>query len=185
MNLNVLKHTYSRIIVVSWQLVTLSPPLHVLVLKNLCCMSFKSSQHRRRRLKKLSNITMIMRPCKSCIKSKKRCIVSNDANKCIECIRREVPCDLTSLNTLRWKRLKKKRKKLKTNLKKTFFDQQKLLIKQQRLIKELNFVEKKQQSIVDSKYRNIENLKKQKLSNLSPFIDVIFEQLFLPFIDDD
>ena len=62
---------------------------------------FVSLKKRRVRVKNLNHIIIIMRFCKSCTKFNKRCIVSSDANKYVKYIRRNIFCDLTSLNTLR------------------------------------------------------------------------------------
>ena len=60
-----------------------------------------------------------------------------------------------------------------------------MLIRQQRLMKELNFVEEKQQFVINFEYKNIANLKEQELLDLTPFVNVAFEQIaFSSFIDD-
>ena len=85
----------------------------------------------------------VMRFCRNCFVVKISCRINNNSKKCVKCVRLSKICDLIFLNIACWKRLKTQRKKLKTNLKKTF-------VKQQRLFRQLNFVEKKQQTIIEN-----------------------------------
>ena len=76
-------------------------------------------------------------------------------------------------------KVNKKRKLLKTELKKSY-------AKQQRLFRQIDFVEKQQQVMVDSELRNIEKLKHEEAlaESLLPdfifLIDVVSEQLVFP-----
>ena len=73
--------------------------------------------------------------------------------------------------------IKKKRKRLKIELKKSY-------AKQQRLFRQIDFVKKKQQMMVDGEFRNIEKLEHEKIfaENLLPdfifLIDIVSEQFF-------
>ena len=59
-----------------------------------------------------------MRPCKNCFRLNKPYRITEDTKKYIKCIRTARPCDLTSLDTARWKRLEEQRKKLKEEFRK-------------------------------------------------------------------
>ena len=74
---------------------------------------------------------------------------------------------------------KRKRKRLKIELKKSY-------AKQQRLFRQIDFVEKKQQVIIDGEFGNIGKLEHKKtlaeslLPDFTFLIDVVSEQLVLP-----
>ena len=71
-------------------------------------------------------------------------------------------CDLTLLNIVRWRRLKKQRQKLKEKLRETN-------AKQQRLLRQLNYLKKKQQTIMNDELKNLE-----KMISLNFFVDSSF-----------
>ena len=62
---------------------------------------FISSKKRRARVKGLNYIIAIMRFYKACTKFNERCIVFENVEKCVKCIRKKFFCDLTSFNILR------------------------------------------------------------------------------------
>ena len=97
-----------------------------------------------------------MRFCKSCSLSfvPKPCRIVKIFEKCVACVNSGRPCNLVSLDTVRWRKLKEKRKRLKIELKKSY-------AKQQRLFRQIDFVEKKQQVMVDGEFRNIEKLEQE------------------------
>ncbi len=68
-------------------------------------------------------------------------------------------CDLASLDIVRWRRLKKQRQKLKEELRKTN-------AKQQRLLRQLDYLEKKQQTIMNNELKNL-----KEMTSLSSFVD--------------
>ena len=121
-----------------------------------------------------------MRFCKNCSSSfvPKPCRIAEGSEKCVACVNSGRPCNLASFDTVRWRRLKKKRKRLKTELKKSY-------AKQQRLLRQIDFVEKKQQVMVDGELRNIEELEHEEalaeglLFDFTFLIDVASEQLVL------
>ena len=121
-----------------------------------------------------------MRPCKACSSSfvPKPCRIAENSEKCVACVNSGRPCNLVSLDTVRWRKLKEKRKRLKAELKKSY-------TKQQRLFRQIDFVEKKQQVMVDGELRNIEKLEHEEalaeglLPDFTLLIDVVSEQLVL------
>jgi hypothetical protein len=72
--------------------------------------------------------------------------------------------------------LKEQRRKLKIELKE-------LYAKQQKLLRQINVLKKKQRVMMNDELRNIEKLKRKKrhivVENVAFLIDVIFEQIVL------
>ena len=68
---------------------------------------------------------------------------------------------------------------MQTKLRETFATQQKAIVKQQRLLKQIDFLKNEQRFIIDFELRNIENLKQKKrfLMFFDLFIDMTFEQI--------
>ena len=120
-----------------------------------------------------------MRLCKNCARFSKACRVAKNSEKCVKCVRLICSCDLALLNTIRWKRLKKQRRKLKTELKESYARQQKLL-------RQINVLKKKQRVMINDELKNIEKLKREErhivVENVIFLINVIFEQIV--FLND-
>ena len=121
-----------------------------------------------------------MRPCFHCSRLRKACKIVDDSNKCLEYIRLDYTCDLTPFDISRYRRLEEQRKKLKAKLHAT-------IAKQQRLIRQLKFVENEQQTMMNAKLQNIEKLnRKERVSSLlEPFIDILSKQVTLSNISND
>ena len=119
-----------------------------------------------------------MRSCKNCSKSSISCRVTKDFEKCTKCFRLDRLCDLTLLNIARWRRLKNKRQSLKKEFKESY-------AKQQRLFCQIDYLKKKQRTIMKNELQIIFELKKKKfiifnfLLNFILLIDVFLETLVL------
>ena len=121
-----------------------------------------------------------MRLCKNCSLSfvSKPCRIVESFEKYVACVNSGRFCNLVSFDTVRWRKLKEKRKRLKVELKKSY-------AKQQRLLRQIDFVEKKQQVMVDGEFRNIEKLEHEEalvegfLPDFIFLIDVASKQLVL------
>ena len=133
-----------------------------------------SSQRRCNLLKALDVDTLAMRPCSHCSRLKKTCRIVDNSNKCLKCIRLGCICDLAPLDINRYRRLEEQRKKLKTKL-------HAAIAKQQRLIRQLEFVENEQQTMMNAKLRNIEELSQEERVSLSlkSIIDISSKQVAL------
>ena len=83
-----------------------------------------SSQRRCILLKSLDIDVFVMRPCSRCARFEKSCKIASDFDKCLECIRLNYFCDLTSFDANRYRRLEEQRRRLKTNLRETNAKQQ-------------------------------------------------------------
>ena len=138
-------------------------------------------------MKSLSIDALAMRPCSHCTRLVKACRIASESNKCLECVRLSYVCDLAPLDTGRYRRLEKQRKKLKVKLHATIARQQTKVVKQQRLIQQLKFVENEQQTMMNAKLQNIEELSQKKRAPLSskPIIDVFSKQVTLLNVFDD
>jgi len=81
---------------------------------------------------------------------------------------------LAPLDTARWRRLEDQRQKLKSELREAY-------ARQQRLLRQINFVEKEQRVMVNEELQNLESLQAKKASSPSllpnPFIDVASKQI--------
>ena len=75
------------------------------------------SIRRRAQVLFLSIDIFTMRSCKNCSKDSIFCRVAKNFEKCTKCVRFDRSCDLTSLDIVRWRRLKNRRQLLKKNLK--------------------------------------------------------------------
>ena len=113
-----------------------------------------------------------MRPCHNCVRLSKSCRVGEGVDKCTECVKVDRSCDLASLDTARWRRLEKQRQKLKSDLRDA-------IAKQQRLLKQIDFVEKEQRVMMNDELQNLKEIRIEKLvASLSNFlIDVISKQI--------
>ena len=139
-----------------------------------------SSQRKCNLLKALDIDALAMRSCSHCSRLEKTCRIVDDSNKCLECIRLDYTCDLAPLDIYRYRRLKEQRKKLKAKLHAT-------IAKQQRLIRQLKFVENEQQTMMNAKLQNIEELNQEEraLALLKSFIDILSKQMILSNISSD
>ena len=148
----------------------------------------RTSSHRKYSLlKSLSIDVLAMRPCSHCTRSIKACKIVDESNKCLECVRLSYVCDLAPLDTNRYRRLEEQRKRLKVEFHATIARQQAKVVKQQRLIQQLKFVENEQQTMIDAKLQNIEELNQEERAPLSLelTIDVFSKQIALSNAFDD
>jgi len=81
---------------------------------------------------------------------------------------------LAPLNTARWRRLEDQRRKLKIELREAY-------ARQQRLLRQIDFVEEEQRVMVDEELQNLESLQAKKASSPGPFpnsfLDVASKQI--------
>ena len=139
-----------------------------------------SSQRKCNLLESLDIDALAMRSCSHCSRLRKACRIVDDFDKCLECIRLDYICDLASLDINRYRRLEAQRKKLKAKLHAT-------IAKQQRLIRQLKFVENEQQTMMNAKLQNIEGLNQEERvpSSLKLIIDILSKQVTLSNISSD
>ena len=142
---------------------------------------FNSTNRRKQKVVSFGIGVFAMRFCKNCSLSfiPKPCRIVEGSEKCVVCVNNGRLCNLVSFDIVRWRKLKEKRKRLKIKLKKSY-------AKQQRLFRQIDFVEKKQQVMVDGEFRNIEKLEHEEAfaESLLPdfifLIDVASEQFVFP-----
>ncbi len=107
-------------------------------------------------------------------------------DKCVECVKKDCLCNLVFLDTARWRRLKAQRKTLKQQLCKAVLKrrvmQTELQTKKDRLLLQLDYIENKQQLIIDRKLQNLKKL--VSLTEKSDFkffseslIDIVSKQI--------
>ena len=75
-----------------------------------------STARRRLKLESLGQGIAAMRPCKNCSKASRRYYIGKGSDKYVNCIRLGESCDLAPINHSRWRRLERKRKRLRTEL---------------------------------------------------------------------
>ncbi len=123
-----------------------------------------------------------MRFCYQCVRLSKQCRVAKNSNKCVKCLRDNCSCDLAPLDIVRWRRLEKQRRKLKEELRKAN-------AKQQRLLRQLDYLKEKQQTMMNDELKNLEKMVPLSFfansSLLSSLIDVASKQIvFLNIIKE-
>jgi len=133
-----------------------------------------------RRLARVASLgigSLDMRVCWNCSRSSKPCRVAKGVEKCVECVRTGRPCDLAPLNTARWRRLEDQCQKLKSELREAY-------TRQQRLLRQIDFVEEEQRVMVDGELQNLESLQAEEAPSPGllpdPFIDVTSKQIVFP-----
>jgi hypothetical protein len=133
-----------------------------------------SSRRRRIRLQLLCIGELAMWPCRNRSRHGKPCRVAESSEKCVECVHSSRPCDLAPLNTSQWKQSEEQRKKLKAELHEAY-------TRQQRLLRQIDFLEEEQQVMVGSELENIKELEKEESIIVpDPLVDVASEQIAWP-----
>ena len=132
-------------------------------------------------LKRTDPSRLVMRLCENCNHLKKKCRVNTESDKCIECIRLKRKCDLI-FSMIAWKRVKNERDRVFNELKTVYWQMQKMMTEITRLQIQFEFLEKKEQTMIERKFRNIakleENEKRFNESTLNDFLfDVFFERI--------
>ncbi len=116
-----------------------------------------------------------MRLCNHCFNRFMKCRVDTDFNRCVECVHLDRKCDLIVSET-EWKRVCKKRARLRAKLSKT-------LTKAAYLQKQQELIEFRWENMMQRKFKNIEELEKNERrhiveSSVSDFLlNVDFKQL--------
>jgi len=84
---------------------------------------------------------------------------------------------LAPLDIARWRRLEDQRQKLKSELREAY-------ARQQRLLRQIDFVEEEQRVMVNEELQNLESLQAKEASSPGPFpnsfIDVASKQIVFP-----
>jgi len=100
-----------------------------------------------------SSGTLSMRVCRFCQSAgtPDRCKLGDDSDRCLECVRKAVDCNLAPFSPARWARIQRQRAEKSSQVKDTI---SKLL----RLQKELEVLEKKQTDMVEDEIQNISEM---------------------------
>ena len=152
----------------------------------------KSSTLRRRaQLENSGPGRIVMRPCNHCIRLEKECRVGNDSDRCLECVRAGRKCDL-AFSVVEWKRVKEERDRVLRELLEAHKRMQAVQEQMQaatakatRLQTQFEFLEKKEQTMVEREYRNIAELEEEEKQSSEPTLDdllfdVSSEQIEVP-----
>ena len=96
---------------------------------------------------------LAMRMCRCCESSRtpEKCKLGEDSNKCLECIRKAVNCNLAPFSPVRWARIQRQRAEKSQQLKES-------LSKVVRLQRELELLERKQSEMVEDEMQNISEI---------------------------
>ena len=138
-----------------------------------------SSTVRRRGLVKSFCPSVPMRECRNCKDSKppKKCLVGGSSDKCVECARGAIVCDLAPFSPVRWARIEKQRKEKSEAYKEA-------MAKAMRLHAEMEALEKMKLDMVENELQNIEEVEvDERLASIDPsnfFFDVSSEQIEVP-----
>ena len=74
------------------------------------------TDRRRRKLESLGVGVIAIRPCKNCVKSGVQYRLEEDSEKCVDCIRQGIACDLVPLDLRKWRRLESERKRYRIEI---------------------------------------------------------------------
>ena len=110
-----------------------------------------SSLRKKDLLDALGPVSLAMRPCRNCAMSDKACCVGDDSKKCVECVRSNRGCDL-AISPASIKRIHGERMRLKKEVREA-------RAKLSRLKKQLDFLEDKEEEMIVTKWKNIDDLK--------------------------
>ena len=118
-----------------------------------------------------------MRPCESCSRLGKECRVGNESDKCVECVRLGCKCDL-SFSAAEWRRVKNERDRILSELlearkqtQEAARRMQEAMAKDTRLQTQFEFLDKKEQSMIEREFRNIAELEEDERRSSEPSLD--------------
>ena len=120
-----------------------------------------------------------MRECKNCKNSKppKKCLVGGSSNKCVECARGAIVCNLAPFSPVRWARIEKQRKEKSEAYTEA-------MAKAMRLHAEMEALEKMKLDMVEGELQNIEEVEMdERLVSIDPsnfLFDIFSEQVNVP-----
>lgn len=155
-----------------------------------------SSSRKRDFLASFTQTSPAMRPCHNCAGSRRTCRVGEGSEKCVECVRRGLPCDL-SISPATLKRLCNERIRLRREVREVAGDFDRLQQQQReaaekareaagklsRLQRQLESVEDREERLAATEWQNIIELEEEESgrppSGDLPF-DVALEQFQLP-----
>ena len=125
-----------------------------------------------------------MRPCDNCSRLNKECRVGNESDRCMECVRLNRKCDL-AFSAVEWRRVKNERDRvyqelLESHRKVTEASsaimeasklQQEAVAKATRLQTQFQFLENKEQKMIEREFRNIAELEEDERKSSQPSLD--------------
>lgn len=76
----------------------------------------------------------------------------------MKCVKKNCSCDLISLNTVRWRRLNVRRKKIKQLFREIIVKRKKIQTKKDRLLFQLKYLKNEQQSLLSSELKNLKKM---------------------------
>ncbi len=134
-------------------------------------------------LERTSSEHAVMHSCKHCSHLQKKCHVDNEINRCIECMHLDCKCNLTFL-MMKWKRIKTECDRVLDELLNTHKQMQKIFARATHLQNQFMFLKNKKQMMIERKFQNIVELKKNERktseSLLNDFLfNVFFKQIEL------
>ena len=143
-----------------------------------------------------------MRSCNNCSRLNKECRVGNESDRCVECVRLNRKCDL-SFSAVEWKRVKSERDRVYQELLDSHRKvseansaiieasrlQQEAVAKATRLQTQFQFLESKEQKMIENEFRNIAELEEDERKSSEPTLDdllfdVSSEQVEIPPVFD-
>ncbi len=132
-------------------------------------------------LERINSERAIMRFCEHCSRLQKKCHVNNKFNHCIECMHFDHKCNLT-FSIMKWKRIKTECNHVFHELLNAHKQMQEIFVKATYLQNQFKFLKNKKQIMIERKFQNIVELKKNERktseSLLNDFLfDVFFKQI--------
>ncbi len=137
--------------------------------------------HHKDFLERMNSECAVMHLCEHCSRLQKKCCVDNEFNHCIECVHLDRKCNLT-FSMMKWKRVKTKCDRVLDELLNIHKQMQKIFARTTHLQNQFVFLKNKKQMMIEWKFQNIIELKKneRKTSELllnDLLFDMFFEQI--------
>ncbi len=134
-------------------------------------------------LERISSERAVMHSCKHCSHLQKKCHVDNEIDRCIECVHLDCKCNLT-FSMMKWKRVKTECDRVLNELLNAHKQMQEMFARATCLQNQFMFLKNKKQTMIERKFWNIVELKKneRKISELllnNLLFDMFFEQIEL------
>ena len=118
--------------------------------------------------------TLLKRSCKRCEDTPQLCHSGDGSDRCVECVRVGLDCDLSPINIPKWKRLEERRKRLRK-------ERSEAMARVMRMDKEIESIEEDQERMVQKELKNIQDLEVEEAATVESNVSLdAFDSMELP-----
>ena len=114
-----------------------------------------STARRRQLVLKMGMASLSKRDCSQCVEAGRLCHSGEGSDRCVECVKGGIDCELSPINVPKWKRMEEQRVRLRT-------EEDEAFAKLSRLRKQIQKIESEQRKMVEKEVKNIEALEKEE-----------------------